>query len=185
MSVTNALTIQPSLSDISGSTITRDSLATPQKLPSIGSPSAISHTTTDSTNQIPHTPDHIIERSETSAVDKSEPKVEESTPREFGEIAEGMGNLQVDDTQPRGSGEDELQEQEGEDTVDGPASELEGDAGPPLAVAKELEVTDLPALATAEEAGILLAAAEVEVRLLDPEDGSYYVAEVILDVLNR
>lgn len=127
------------------------------------------------------------------AVDES---VEESTAKEVVRITEEIENLQVADTglEPSQKHDSNLSDAEdapagsvGEDAVDGLVPKVTEDFMLPSAAEKDEEGGEslLAKIPTSEGAGLPLIAAEEEVKLLDPEEGSYYVAEVILEVLNR
>lgn len=167
-------------------------MTTPQVLPSID---ARSHVTQDQTNQTTQPPDstskaisaHKEESKPETPDEMRSPEVRADTTEKLSEIADQIEALKVDDTNP-GTTQDgaapsgEQQGPESEDVVDGsrvPAS-LEARTSP------QPSVTEDSAVGTPGGTVPLPSAeADVEVRLLDPEEGGYYLTQVILEVYNR
>ena len=177
-------------------------MATPQVLPGID---ARDHAMADSTNQTPQPPESTDKDNEaisahkelskpdaselTGATDGSE--VQASTTEQLGEIAGQIEGLKVDDTSPGATQEYDPDEQQGgpvqrEDLVDG-STGLETRTSPQPLVT-EASPEGVPGGTEGALGGTVelpSADADVEVRLLDPEEGNYYLTQVILEVFNR
>ena len=180
-------------------------MATPQVLPGID---ARDHAMADSTNQTPQPPEStdkdneaISAHKELSKPDTSEltgatdgmksSEVQANTIEQLGEIAGQIEGLKVDDTSPGATQEYDPDEQQGgpvqrEDLVDG-STGLETRTSPQTLVT-EASPEGVPGGTEGALGGTVelpSADADVEVRLLDPEEGNYYLTQVILEVFNR
>lgn len=166
-------------SDSRSTTATQESLATPHKLPSIDP--VPSHMTSKATHQIPQSPEEggkgasaldrdalaheaiIIPPIEVKITESAKVELDhersEATTEVLQEMVEKIEELHVEENEGTGT------VQGGEGDSDHRGSEVEGES------------------AVAEGPGDALA--NVEVRLLEPEEGGAYLAQIIMDTFNR
>lgn len=181
------LVFQSFLSDTSQSTMaTREPTATPPTLPSIGTISALSSMTTEPVNQIPKPPETetpVIEhegdestgdqRVTLPSVETTEPgevaseteggetQTSQNVTNEIQQVAERIAEMGVEESRVQ----DDAERSGGKES-DAQASGEEGGAVRPADVGP-LEIP------------------EEEVTLLDPEQGGFYLTQVMVEVFNR
>lgn len=163
--------------------------------------------TTDPTAQAPQSPDEHSAQwrpsLEGTAETAKRPETQESTAERLSEIAEQIEGLKVDDDTKLspGAGAGDAQKNGSlsgeEDEHHSPVieDEVDGSPGVPPARAEAVGGTGLHPPAAMPEtrpewegdvaAELPIATAEEEVRILDPEEGSSYLAHVMLEVFNR